>query len=89
MTDAAASSLAEFLAKHPHALVLTGAGLSTASGIPDYRGRDGIRRVDPNVTPDNPDGVVGFDGPPFNDGDRGVIDDGPLPPGSPADLDDD
>lgn len=52
-------------------------------------GRDGIRRVDPNVTPDNPDGVVGFDGPPFNDGDRGVIDDGPLPPGSPADLDDD
>jgi NAD-dependent SIR2 family protein deacetylase len=36
--------LAEFLARHPHTLVLTGAGLSTASGIPDYRGRDGIRR---------------------------------------------
>lgn len=45
--------------------------------------------VDPNVTPDNPDGVVGWDGPPFNYGDPGVIDDGPLPPGSPADIDDD
>ena len=49
--------------------------------------RDGSRQVDPNVTPDNPDGVVGFDGPPFNYGDPGVIDDGPLPPGSPADTD--
>ena len=39
-----APALADFLAKHPHTLVLTGAGLSTASGIPDYRGRDGIRR---------------------------------------------
>jgi NAD-dependent SIR2 family protein deacetylase len=28
-------------------LVLTGAGLSTDSGIPDYRGREGIRRVMP------------------------------------------
>ena len=46
------------------------------------------RRIDPNVTPDNPDGVVGFDGPPFNYGDPGVIGDGPLPPGSPADDDD-
>jgi hypothetical protein len=53
-------------------------------------GRDDAgRRVDPNVTPDNPDGVVGFDGPPFNYGDPGVIGDGPLPPGSPADDDDD
>jgi NAD-dependent SIR2 family protein deacetylase len=36
--------LADFLARHPKTLVLTGAGLSTASGIPDYRDRDGVRR---------------------------------------------
>src|SRR3954465_7586189 len=39
-----AETLAGFLARHPKALVLTGAGLSTASGIPDYRDRDGERR---------------------------------------------
>ena len=39
-----AGALAEFLERHPRALVLTGAGLSTASGIPDYRDRDGVRR---------------------------------------------
>jgi NAD-dependent SIR2 family protein deacetylase len=33
-----------FLARHRQVLVLTGAGISTASGIPDYRGRDGVRR---------------------------------------------
>lgn len=54
-------------------------------GIPEDAGR----RVAPNVTPDNPDGVVGFDGPPSNYGDPGVIGDaGPLPPGSPVDDDD-
>ncbi|WP_314441344.1 NAD-dependent protein deacetylase [Massilia timonae] len=37
-------ALAAFLARHPRTLVLTGAGLSTASGIPDYRDRDGVRR---------------------------------------------
>ena len=36
--------LLEFVETHPRTLVLTGAGLSTASGIPDYRDRDGIRR---------------------------------------------
>lgn len=39
-----AEALAAFLVHHPRALVLTGAGLSTASGIPDYRDRDGVRR---------------------------------------------
>jgi NAD-dependent SIR2 family protein deacetylase len=42
--DDKADALAHFLARHPNTLVLTGAGLSTASGIPDYRDRDGVRR---------------------------------------------
>ncbi|MYM34853.1 NAD-dependent protein deacetylase [Duganella sp. FT94W] len=33
-----------FLQRHERVLVLTGAGLSTASGIPDYRDKDGMRR---------------------------------------------
>ena len=45
MPDAAA--LADLLRSHPGTLVLTGAGMSTDSGIPDYRGRDGTRRVTP------------------------------------------
>lgn len=36
--------LADFLTRHRNVLLLTGAGLSTASGIPDYRDRDGVRR---------------------------------------------
>jgi NAD-dependent SIR2 family protein deacetylase len=40
-----AEALAAFLARYPRALVLTGAGVSTASGIPDYRDRDGAPRV--------------------------------------------
>ena len=40
----AAGELAAFLERHPRALVLTGAGLSTASGIPGYRDREGVRR---------------------------------------------
>jgi len=39
-----AAQLAEFLDRHHRVLVLTGAGLSTASGIPDYRDQDGVRR---------------------------------------------
>lgn len=36
--------LAEFIDRHPDLLVLTGAGISTASGIPDYRDKDGVPR---------------------------------------------
>jgi len=43
-TGELAQQLAEFLERHSRVLVLTGAGLSTASGIPDYRDRDGVRR---------------------------------------------
>ncbi|WP_377641797.1 NAD-dependent protein deacetylase [Oryzobacter terrae] len=45
MSDVAA--LAALLAAHPGTLVLTGAGMSTDSGIPDYRCPDGTRRVTP------------------------------------------
>lgn len=41
--------LADTLLQHGPALVLTGAGCSTASGIPDYRDRDGDRRHGPPV----------------------------------------
>ncbi len=35
--------LADFIERHPRVLVLTGAGMSTASGIPAYRDKDGVR----------------------------------------------
>ncbi|MEC4717797.1 NAD-dependent protein deacetylase [Noviherbaspirillum sp. CPCC 100848] len=37
-------ALSQFMQRHDRLLVLTGAGMSTASGIPDYRDRDGVRR---------------------------------------------
>jgi NAD-dependent SIR2 family protein deacetylase len=37
----APNALREFVERHPKLLVLTGAGCSTASGIPDYRDADG------------------------------------------------
>jgi NAD-dependent SIR2 family protein deacetylase len=40
-------ALAGLLAGASNVLVLTGAGISTDSGIPDYRGPDGARRVTP------------------------------------------
>jgi NAD-dependent SIR2 family protein deacetylase len=40
-------ALAGLLVGAPNVLVLTGAGMSTDSGIPDYRGPDGTRRVTP------------------------------------------
>jgi len=42
--DADIERLAELLRTAHHALVLTGAGVSTESGLPDYRGSDGMWR---------------------------------------------
>nr|WP_227545918.1 NAD-dependent protein deacetylase [Marinobacter fonticola] len=39
--EEAGARLAEFIDRHPKLLVLTGAGVSTDSGIPDYRDGDG------------------------------------------------
>jgi NAD-dependent SIR2 family protein deacetylase len=41
--------LAAFLDRHRNVLVLTGAGLSTASGIPGYRDEEGVRHGKPPV----------------------------------------
>jgi NAD-dependent SIR2 family protein deacetylase len=48
MSDAVA--LARFIEAHPRLFVLTGAGCSTASGIPDYRDHDGGWKRRPPVT---------------------------------------
>jgi NAD-dependent SIR2 family protein deacetylase len=42
-------ALADFLRRHPRLLVLTGAGCSTDSGIPDYRAADGAWKRQPPV----------------------------------------
>ena len=47
MDAPAVEELTEILRTHAPAVVLTGAGISTESGIPDYRGPDGLRRVTP------------------------------------------
>lgn len=47
--SAAFSDLAEFAQRHSRLLVLTGAGCSTASGIPDYRAADGSWKRQPPV----------------------------------------
>lgn len=39
-------------------LVMTGAGLSTESGLPDYRGPDGVRRVEPMTVSEFRSGVA-------------------------------
>ncbi|UHQ19285.1 NAD-dependent protein deacetylase [Lysobacter sp. KIS68-7] len=45
-----APALADWLRAHPRVFVLTGAGCSTGSGIPDYRDRDGAWKRRPPVT---------------------------------------
>ncbi|WP_250459471.1 NAD-dependent protein deacetylase [Microbulbifer litoralis] len=40
-TDEAAERLAAFIRRHPRLTILTGAGVSTDSGIPDYRDQQG------------------------------------------------
>jgi NAD-dependent SIR2 family protein deacetylase len=45
-----ADALADFIATHPRLFVLTGAGCSTGSGIPDYRDLDGGWKRRPPVT---------------------------------------
>jgi NAD-dependent SIR2 family protein deacetylase len=42
--------LASFLERHPRLLVLTGAGCSTPSGIPDYRNEDGAWKQRPPMS---------------------------------------
>jgi NAD-dependent SIR2 family protein deacetylase len=44
-----ADTLAEFVRSHPRLLVLTGAGCSVASGIPEYRDHDGAWKSRPPV----------------------------------------
>ena len=41
--------LIEFVRAHPNLVILTGAGLSTASGIGDYRGQDGAWKRRPPI----------------------------------------
>ncbi|WP_233575088.1 NAD-dependent protein deacetylase [Stagnimonas aquatica] len=48
MSEVASSPLRDFVERHPRLLVLTGAGCSTGSGIPDYRDREGQwKRAEP------------------------------------------
>lgn len=47
--------LVEFIRTHPRLLVLTGAGISTDSGIPDYRDQQGQWKVSVTAsTPNTP-----------------------------------
>ncbi|HET6897856.1 MAG TPA: NAD-dependent deacetylase, partial [Vicinamibacteria bacterium] len=41
--------LSSFIRRHPRLLVLTGAGCSVASGIPEYRDHDGAWKSRPPV----------------------------------------
>ncbi|WP_169450021.1 NAD-dependent protein deacetylase [Marinobacter orientalis] len=47
--DEAGARLAEFIQRYPRLMILTGAGVSTDSGIPDYRDGDGAWKRKPPV----------------------------------------
>src|SRR5919202_5073772 len=46
---AALEQVAGWVAQAPAVTVLTGAGMSTESGIPDFRGPDGLWTTDPDA----------------------------------------
>jgi NAD-dependent deacetylase len=48
-TDALFSRAARDLLKSKHTVCLTGAGMSTESGIPDFRGPDGLWTKHPEL----------------------------------------
>lgn len=48
-SDSTASTLASMWSSASSVVVLAGAGISTASGIPDYRGPDGVWTKDPRA----------------------------------------
>lgn len=67
--DAAATRLADTLQRAEHVVVLTGAGVSTAAGIPDFRGPHGLyatgkypadRVFDSGYFPHHPELFYGF-----------------------------
>lgn len=49
-SNASIQALRGFIEQHPRLFVITGAGCSTGSGIPDYRDRDGGWKRSPPVT---------------------------------------